>query len=90
MKLTGLQKSLTSLDSLGRTQAIVQGSDRVSVLNLAHVPCIYYPVCSQKDQAEVWALIDSRSEVRPTDVGAQKIDGSTLKTFGSVFGQLPG
>ena len=38
MKLTGLQKGLTLLDSLGKTQAFVQGSDRVSVLDLAHVP----------------------------------------------------
>ena len=88
-----------SYDSLGRTQAIAQGSDRLSVLDLAHVPCIHYPVCSRKDQAEVWALIDSGSEVnamtpaytsklglkdRATDVETQ-IDGSTLKTFGMVL-----
>ncbi len=54
----------------------------------------------KKDQAEVQALINSGSEanamapayaaklglkVWPTDVGAQKIDGSTLETFGMVL-----
>ena len=64
------------------------------------IPCIYYPVQFKKDTAEVRALIDSGSEVntmapvyakklglriRKTDVGAQKIDGSTLKTYRMVI-----
>ena len=67
---------------------------------LDHVPCIYYPVCFRKDQDKVLALIDSGSEVnamtfayasklgltvRLTNVGAQKVDGSTLETFGMVL-----
>ena len=58
------------------------------------MPCIRYPVQFQAQQIE--ALIDSGSEVnamtpaftaklgistRPTDVGAQKIDGSSLTTY---------
>ena len=69
-------------------------------LALDRVPCIHYPLRFRKDTAEVKALIDSGSEVnamtptyaaklglkvRHTDVGAQKIDGSTLETFGMVL-----
>ena len=67
---------------------------------LDYVACIYYPVQFKKDTAEVRALIDSGSEVnaiapaygkklglwvRKTDIGAQKIDGSTLETYGIVI-----
>lgn len=80
-----------SFDSLGRNQVIVHGSDRASLFDLAHVRCIYYPVCFRKNQAKVWALIDSKREVnvmtsaytsklgfkvRPTNVRTQ-INGST-------------
>ena len=67
---------------------------------LERVPCIYYPVqFKDMDRAPVQALIDSGSEVnaihpffvkqlglsiRPTNVGAQKIDGTTLDTYGMV------
>ena len=67
---------------------------------LERVPCIYYPVqFKDMDRAPVQALIDSGSEVnaihpffvkqlglsiRPTNVGAQKIDGTTLDTHGMV------
>ena len=64
------------------------------------VPCIYYSVQFKKDTAEVRALIDLESEVnamtpayvkklglriQKTDASAQKIDGSTLKTYGMVI-----
>ena len=64
------------------------------------VQCIHYPICFQKDFADVEALLDSGSEVIAmtptftsklglkvcsTNVGAQKIDGSTLQTFGMVM-----
>ena len=68
---------------------------------LDRVPYIYYPVQFRKDKrATIWALIDSGSkinamtlafakqlglQVRKTDVGAQKIDGSLLRTFGMVI-----
>ena len=69
-------------------------------LALDWVPCIRYPIRFKKSKVQVQALLDSGSEVnamtpgyasklglkvRPTDVGAQKIDGSTLETFGMVL-----
>ena len=73
----------------------VTGSDEEVVVR---VPCIHYPVQFQKKQ--VRALLDSGSEVnamnpnyarklglkiRRTNIGAQKIDGSALETFGMVI-----
>ena len=61
------------------------------------IPYIHYPVQFKKDTAEVQALIDLESEVntmaptwakklglwvRKTNVSTQKIDGSTLETYG--------
>ena len=58
--------------------------------------CIYYPIQSKKDIVEVQALIDLRSKVntiapacvkkpgfwlQKTNIRAQKIDGSNLKTY---------
>ena len=67
---------------------------------LERVPCIHYPVqFKDTDRAPIQALIDSKSEVnavypsfikqlglsiRPTDVGAQKIDGTIPDTPGMV------
>ena len=65
---------------------------------VVRVPYIYYPVRFQEEQ--VRALLDSSSDVnamsptyakrlgfktRKTNVGAQKIDGSTLEIFGMVI-----
>ena len=65
---------------------------------VVRVLCIYYPVQFQEEQVK--ALLDSSSKVnamnlnyawklglkiRRTNVGAQKIDGSALKTFGIVI-----
>ena len=67
---------------------------------VVRVPYIYYPVRFQEDQEQVRALLDSGSEVNAmsptyaiwlglktwkTNVGAQKIDGSALETFGMVI-----
>ena len=67
---------------------------------MERVPCIHYPVQFKKDTGKIQALIDSGSEVnamtpayakklglrvRKTNVGAQKIDGSTLETYGMVI-----
>ena len=67
-------------------------------LALNRVPCIHYPIRFKKN--EVRALIDLGSEINAmtpeyapklglkihaSDVGAQKIDGSTLETFGMVL-----
>ena len=67
--------------------------------NLTQVPCIWYPITFRKSMS-MSALLDSGSEVnaiypsfakqlglsiRPTDVGAQKIDGTMLDTYGMVI-----
>ena len=68
---------------------------------LDRVPCIRYPVQFRKDKSkDVLALLDSGSEVnamipayaahlglkvRVTDVGAQKIDRSSLATYDMVI-----
>ena len=69
-------------------------------LTLDWVPCIHYPIWFKKSKVQVQALIDFGSEVnamtlgyasklglkiRSTNVGAQKIDSSTLKTFRMVL-----
>ena len=71
-----------------------------NLLALDRVPCIRYLIQFKKSEVQVQALIDSGSEinamtpgyvsklglkVRPTDVGAQKNDGSTIETFGMVL-----
>ena len=73
---------------------VTDGGEEVVV----RVYCIYYPVQFQEEQVK--ALLDSSSEVNAmspayaerlglkiwkTNVGAQKIDGSTLETFGMVI-----
>ena len=73
----------------------VTGSDEEVVVR---VPYIHYPVQFQEEQ--VRALLDSGSKVnamnpdyarklglkiRRTNIGAQKIDGSALETFGMVI-----
>lgn len=67
---------------------------------LDRILCIHYLECFWKDQDEMLILIDSGREVnvmtptyvsklglkvRPTNVGVQKFDGSTLKIFGMVL-----
>ena len=70
------------------------------VIALDRVPCICYPIWFKKSEVQVQAPFDSGSEVnamtpgyasklglkvRPTNVGAQKIDGSTFEMFGMVL-----
>ncbi len=72
-------------------------SSKVSIELLQRVPCIRYPVQFQEDQPKFKALINSDGEVnamtsaftvklglrsRPTNIEAQKIDGSPLETYG--------
>ena len=69
-------------------------------MTLERIPCIHYPLRFRKDIAGVRTLVDLGSEVnamtpayaaklglqvQKTDTGAQKIDGSTLETFGMVL-----
>ena len=68
-------------------------------LNLTWVPCIWYPITFRKKSTPMSACLDSGSEVntihltfdqelglpiKTTDIGAQKIDGTILDTFGMV------
>ena len=68
--------------------------------NLTRVPCIWYPITFRKKSVSMSALLDSGSKVnaihptlarklglpiRPTDVGAQKIDDTMLDTFEMVI-----
>ena len=88
-------KKLVSV--LATSSSVIETNKEVT---LKWLPCINYPLCFQKDTTGVRALVDSGSEVnvmtptyttklglkvRKTDIGVQKIDGSTLKTFGIVL-----
>ena len=92
-QLSGAAKKLVSVSatSTSVTDTIEKALKRVF--------CIHYLLQFKKDKNQVQALIDSGSEVntmhpsfakqlglpiRPTDVGAQKIDGTTLDTHGMV------
>ena len=93
------EKQIKKLAAVSATSTSVTASPEADFLQ--RVPCIHYPVQFQGSQAgEIRALIDSGSEVnamtpafaaklglsiRPTGIGAQKIDGFALKTYGIVI-----
>lgn len=67
---------------------------------LKHILYIHYPVWFKKNQAKIMALLDSADEINAIvlayaaklslkvwliNVGAQKIDGSILETFGMIL-----
>ena len=94
-----LHRASKKLVSVSATSAPVTEASQEDVV-LDRVPCICYPIRFKKSEVQVQALLDSGSEVnamtpgyalklglkvRPTDVGAQKINGSTFKTFGMVL-----
>lgn len=79
---------------------VIVASEGPKTISLQRVPCIWYLVQFQKDQKKIQALINSGSEVNAmtpiyaaklgltiwkTNVGAQKIDGLTLVTYGMVI-----
>ena len=90
--MSGVFKNLVSVSA---TSSSVTGASKEATLE--RVPCIHYSVQFRRDEVHnVLALIDSESEVnamlpayaqklglqmRTTNVGAQKIDRSTLETF---------
>ena len=92
-------KKLVSV--LATSALVIEASKEAQKVILDRVPCIHYLVQFQKDKGSIiWALIDSNSEVnamtpayakqlglqvRKTDVKAQKIDGSLLRTFKMVM-----
>ena len=82
---------------LATSASVTEASKKVT---LERVPCIQYPIQLQKDKNAIQALLDLDSKVnainpvyakklglcvRQTDVGAQKIDGSHLDSFGIVI-----
>ena len=82
------------------TFSLVTETSKEDEVALERVPYVHYPLRFWKDTADVKTLIDSSSEInamtpayasklglqaRHTDVGAQKIDGSILQTFGIVL-----
>ena len=88
------------LVSISATSSSVTETSKEDDKALQGVPYVHYPLRFWKDTADVRALIDSGSEVnamtpaytsklglqvRYTEIGAQKIDGSTLQTFGMVL-----
>ena len=93
-ELPGTSKKLVLVSAT--SVPVTDGGEEVII----RVPCIHYPVRFQEDQEQVRALLDSGSKVnamspayaerlglktRKTNVGAQKIDGSALETFGMVI-----
>ena len=80
---------------------VTEASKKAQKVILDQVSCIYYLVQFQKDKgATIQAFIDLDSkintmtpayakelglQVQKTDVGAQKINGSSLKIFGMVI-----
>ena len=86
------------------TSALVTDANKKAAkLILNQVSCIHYLVQFRKDKADIWALINSGSEVnamtsayaknlglqtQKTNIRAQKIDGSSLDTFRMVIANL--
>lgn len=71
-----------------------------STLPLKHIPYIYHLIWLKKDKVKIQALLNSGSKVntmtpvysaklglkvRLIDIGTQKINGPTFKTFGIVL-----
>ena len=93
-------ETIETAEAIGTAEVSEDGEESEGECpNLARVPCIRYPITFRKTSVPVSALLDSGSEVnaihptlvrklglpvRPTDVRAQKIDGTMLDTFGMV------
>ena len=95
-----LSRAVKKLVSVLTTFSSMTETRKMDYVSLKWVPCIYYLLCFQKDTANVRALVDSGSKVNamtppyasklglkvhPTNVGAWKIDISTLDTFKMVL-----
>ena len=98
MLQTTQAKKLVSV--LATSTLVIGANKKAQEMILGRVPCIHHPAQFRKDKEVIKALIDSGSkvnaitpayakqlglQVRKTDVGAQKIDGSSLRTFGMVI-----
>ena len=91
--MSGVAKKLVSV--LATSTLVTSAREEA----LEHVSYIHYPVQFKKDKTQVQALVDLGSEVNamhpsfakqlglsiwPTDVRAQKIDGTILDTYGMI------
>lgn len=89
----------TTIDNIVLVLSLKIPAPNKSTPPLKRMPCIYYLVWFKKDRANVLALFDSNSKVKtinlayttslglkiwPTNVKAQKINNSSLQTFGIV------
>lgn len=91
---------LIAENSLPLPLPLLLNTPSLDIFLLKRISYIYHPVYFRKNQAKVQILLDSGSEVNvinsaytaklylkvyPTDIRAQKIDGSTLKIFEMVL-----
>ena len=92
------EEAVRTIEAVETAEASKDGKESESEYQkLAQVPCIRYPINFRKQSMST--LLDLRSEVnavhpafakelslpiRPTDVGAQKIDGIRLETYEMV------
>ena len=89
------------MNDVSKEAQMTQATQKGKKVILDQVPCIHYLVQFWKNKrATIWALIDSGSKInsmtpvyakklglrtRKTDVGAQKINSSLLKTYGMII-----
>lgn len=92
-----MSKTVKKLVPVLATSTLVTGANMEDdLLLLERVLCIYYLLCFRKDNSDIKTLLDSGRKVnamtpayasklglkvRSTNIGAQKINGSTLETF---------
>ena len=99
-KLVSVSATSASVTGASKEAEVTQATEEGKEVILDWVPCIHYQVQFRKDKETIQALINSGSEVNTmtpayakklglrtwkTDVGAQKIDGSSLDTFEMVI-----
>ena len=99
-KLVLVLATSASVTGASKEAEVTQATQEEKRVILDQVPCIHYRVQFCKDKETIRALINFGSEVNAitpayakklglrtqrTDVGAQKIDGSSLNTFGIVI-----
>ena len=99
--MPGVTQGKKLVSVLATSTLVTKASKEAQEVILDWVPCIHYLVQFRKDKrATIWALIHLGSkvnamtlvyakqlgfQVQKTEVGAQKIDGSLLRTFGMVI-----
>ena len=99
-KLVSVLATSASVTGASKEAEMTQATQKGKEVILDQIPCIHYQVQFRKDKETIRALIDSGSEViamtpayakklglwtQKTDVKAQKIDRSSLDTFGIVI-----